>query len=198
MMCFTTEGKYFVAGKEIKIDLDNIDELPLEILKKLESCNMTQLDALYLRKRLHSLSNSWDRISNNLETQIEKIDERIKILEEDRIILSDTIRNLESLSDTIIQIKVNQEEVEKKLLTARVKEKTINEKQFNEIINRIDYVANKTIFGWIKNQWEKKPMRTALWLSLLAILSFVTLMKIFDIESFSDMINSLKNIFKWF
>lgn len=139
-MCFTREGIYIVNGKEIKIDYENIDNLSIDILNKLESEKMTQLDALYIRKNIHSLFKAVNKVSEALEEA-----------------------------------------------------KETQKNQYDVIIQKIEYVSNKTIFGYLKNSYEKHPIKTIILLSFFSFIFFVTLMRIFDITSFNDFINVLKN-----
>lgn len=173
-MCYSSEGKYIVDGKEISIDYDNIETIPIELLKKLEEANMNQLDAFYIRKRMHDLTNSMFKATSMLESLIDDVpriaDERVHKIVNGKF---------DKIQRSLNSIELKQQESDLHL------------------IEKINYVGNKTIFGWMKNRFERKPLSTIIYSAISGVVTMILLMKIFGINSFMDFIHLLENWIPW-
>ena len=183
-MCFSSEGKYYVDGNEIKIDYDDNEPIPIETLKKLEESTMSQLDAFYLRKRLHEIGNfinkcnlSNEVISNELIKKIQTVEDKIPEI------------SLKIVHDVVNGkfIKVEGMFGELKQLLEETKEKNeahikIQNENFKSVHERIEYTINKTLFGWFKNQYESKPAKTFI---SIFIISFIVMLIFFQLFHFS-------------
>ena len=75
-LCFTTEGKYIIDGKEISIDYD-AQEIPFDVLKKLEESTMNQLDAFYIRKNIHQIAKMFDKLTVQIDDRILEVEKRM-------------------------------------------------------------------------------------------------------------------------
>lgn len=208
-MCFTTADKYIVDGKEVPIDGS---EVPISVLKKLEASPMTQLDALYIRKRIHLLAEKMDEFGQSVAKHFIHIDERVDETEKrvenftkheilcqaervpeiaENIVHKVVNGKFEKISKTLESISTQQNNTKNEL----VKYKEHQQEQYDTLISKIDYTAEKTIFGWIKKQYEKRPIRTLLVGFVLAILLFMYVSKTLGFNSFSEIYEYIK---EWF
>lgn len=210
-MCFTTEGKYIVDGKEIDID-DDVDEIPINVLKKLEANPMTQLDAFYIRKRINQLSKSFVKSLQAIDDEVIKVNKRVDSSESklenftqnefecqakrvpeiaESVVHKVVNGKFNKIADTLANISSEQLRAKQELI--KYKEFQISQQEI--IIQKIDYVAEKTIFGSIKKQYEKRPLRTIIIFGVLVGILFLYFMNTLGFHSFSDM---LKWIMDWF
>jgi len=211
-VCFTTEGKYIVDGKEISIDT-NIDEIPLAVLKKLEANPMTQLDALYVRKKINQMSNSFNEIAKSIDEKVDRLDKRVDETEQKIELFTERefecqAKKVPEIAETVVhkivngkfeKISTSLENISVEQLKAKqelIKYKNFQMNQHDILVQKIEYVAEKTIFGWIKKQYEKRPFRTLLIAGIVFIVSFLYFMNTLGFKSFNDMLNWLIGWFK--
>lgn len=207
-MCKTAPGKYIVNGEEILID--NLDELSKEVAETLEQNPMNQLDAYYIRKNIHHISKIFAELSVSIEDRINNLNNRIKKQEE--ALQEALLRDLDCKAKEIptIATKVVHEIVNGKFGNISTELKDIKTNQSNAstilsvykeeqsllhsaLMNKLDYVSNRTIFGWIKHNFETKPLRTSIVAGLISVLTFLYIMASLRISSFTDMYNFIKH-----
>ncbi len=208
-MCFTTADKYIVDGKEIAIDGSDIS---IDVLKKLEVSPMSQLDALYIRKRIHLMSekmdefveavfqkfNHIDKKADDLEKKVENFTEHEILCQAEKVpeIAESIVHKVvngkfDKISNTLDLIKIQQDKSKAELVSYKV----YQQEQYETMIKKIDYTSEKTIFGWIKKQYEKKPIRTLIVGFIAAILFFMYVSKTLGFHSFNEIFNYFK---EWF
>lgn len=209
-MCKTTEDKYFVKGAEVLIDKQ--EELSKDVAAILEQSPMTQLDAYYVRKNIHHLSQVLESFVNNVTAHFDTLEQKIK--EQERSIESFTVNELSCKANDVpaIASKIVHEIVNGKfgnisnelssikshqLKTASILESYKIEQAgvFQTVLNKLELVSRRTIFGWIKWSYETKPIKTILAVALGGILLFVYLMTSLHIKSFGELLEIIKH---WF
>lgn len=212
MMCWTEEGKYFVDGKEISIDY-NDEQIPMAVLQQLEKANMSQLDAFYIRKNVHKIAKMFDKLSVQLDDRIIEVEKRvseteIKFEEFASHEISCQVDKVPEIASKVVHQIVNGkfEKIAKSLENITLKQeaqhsvlddyKVYQATQHDLIISKIEYTAEKTIFGWIRKQYELHPLRTLFFGGLSAVILFLYVMTTLGIHSFTDMFNWIMNWFK--
>lgn len=211
-LCFTTEGKYIIDGKEISIDY-NDEQIPLDLLKKLEASTMNQLDAFYIRKNIHRIAKVFDKLSTQIDDRIIEVEKRIYntemefekfaaheiICQMDKVpeIASKVVHSIvngkfDRIATALDTISTSQEIAKKEL----VEYKTAAQEKHLEIMSAIQYTSDRTIFGWLKNQYVSKPLRTLLIGGLASIILFLYIMTTLNIHSFDQMVEFIIGWFK--
>ena len=197
-MCFTTDDKYIVNGKEISIEDETV---PLSVLKTLENSPMTQLDALYIRKKIQSVADKLNVMDKRIDAPEQKVENFTKheiLCQAEKVpdIAESVVHKVvngkfDKISKTLESISAQQENTKSELIKYKAHQQT----QYDTLISKIDYTAEKTIFGWIKKQYEKRPIRTLLVGFVLAILVFMYVSKTLGFNSFSEIYKYIK---EWF
>lgn len=198
-LCFTSEGKYVVDGVDINFD---DAEIPLDKLNKLEASPMTQLDAFYLRKRIHHLSNSMMEYAKENELNAQKADkiqkelthhERDCFAEKIPELVNNSIHaivngKMDKIFTSLSEIKITQTNNH----TALEEYKIFQETKHLEIIEKIETTLDRTIFGWIRNKYESQPLKTLLVSFIVSIVIFLFTMFSLHIKSFSEFWDIIK------
>lgn len=201
-MCFTNDGKYFVDGKEIHIDYT--DDVPIDVLKQLEKCSMNQLDAFYIRKRLFQIGQSVQNFVSYSESQNERfvfetsqeLEERIKketnyLVQHTTDVINEVVdKKFGEIEGMFTELKKIQAEAA--ILLAENVSK--NEAHFKIVHERIEYTINKTIFGFIRNQYELRPGRTLLVIIGVSVMAFLLMAQLFHIPIGVEIWNIIKKI----
>lgn len=212
MMCWTEEGKYIVDGKEISIDY-NDEQIPMSVLQELEKSNMSQLDAFYIRKNIHKIAKVFDKLSVQIDDRIMQVEHRVteteaKFEEFAQHEITCQVDKVPEIASKVVHGIVNGkfdkiakslEGIAEKQLTQHTvldEYKKYQATQHDLIISKIEYTAEKTIFGWIRKQYETHPLRTLFVGGLSAVILFLYIMTTLGIHSFTDMFNWIMNWFK--
>lgn len=200
-------GKFIVDGKEMDLDYDK--DISLEILKELEKHSMTQLDAYYIRKRIHELAKIFNDISVQLTTRVIGVETRISTyLVDAGKCQAEIIPNIAAggvheivngkfatISKSLDDIKLDQKRVHDEMGISHTEIKKDLHAFNDALVKQINYVVSKTIFGWVKQSYEKKPLRTVFVSGVVGTICFLMIMSTLHVNSFPDL---LKYIMGWF
>ena len=208
-MCRTSSNKYIVNGEEILIDSNELSKEAAEVLEK---CNVNQLDAYYIRKNIHNISKSFDKLSESIEERIQELTARVgvqeKALEESLLrdmdckakeiptIASKVVHEIVNgkfgnIANELKTIKDNQSDAASLIITHKDEQTVLH----NALLEKLDYVGNRTIFGWIKHNFETRPLQTLAVAVSASVVGFLYVMASLQIKSFSDMWNFIQG---WF
>jgi hypothetical protein len=211
IMCWTEEGKYIVDGKEILIDYTD-EQIPIAVLQQLEKSNMSQLDAFYIRKNVHRIAKMFDKLSVQLDERIVEVENRMNIADKEFKEFTEheitcQVEKVPDIASKVVHSIVNGkfDKISKALESIAEKQeaqhtvlddyKKYQQIQHDLIIDKVQSVSDKTIFGWIKRQYETKPLRTLFIGGIVSVILFLYVMTTLGIHSFTDM---FEWIMKWF
>jgi hypothetical protein len=183
------EGKFFVNGTEIVIDYDS--DISPHLLKELEKSPINQLDVYYLRKRIHQLSSFMSNVTSKTEMRLDDLEHALLIQKQAQLqCQSESIpRIISKQIHDIVNGKFNS--IDNTLKNIQAEQKVVAE----SLMEKISSVANKTLFGAIKNAYIKRPIRTIIVFGVFSIMIFVYVMATLRINSFSQ---GVEMIMKWF
>lgn len=203
-MCFSTEGKYIVEGLDVYLHSEK--EVPIEILKKLEESPMSQLDAFYIRRRLHSIVRVYDQRHVELNDKIINMKKNIEVftsheincqVDKVPIIAAGVVHKIvNGKFDKIGEALTDIAETQNKTHLTLDNYKAEQESKHLEIMAMIQKTIDKTIFGWFKKQYEAHPIRIVLITAASGVFFFLFLMATFHISSFGQMFDGLLSWFK--
>ena len=62
------------------------------------------------------------------------------------------------------------------------------------LMKTVDELAKKTIYGWIKNSYEKNAIKTLLWVGIAGVIGFLFILNNLGIHSVKDIVDIYKAI----